>query len=257
MFVDESGDASLNHAGKDFYLAAVIIRQEDFKIIQGYLRLLKRKYLADDYYILHATDLFERPYMSYRRLLRPDDNVNKFINRLQQILMTIPFHSCIYHVDKDRQRTKHSYTPAKGKSRKGLNLDLPYELAATEAIIDFSKYLSKVKSTGEIVIESRLNKDSNFVGYFDNTRKPHFPGGISNPHFREVMNNIPSLFISNKDSGNVGLELADLAAYVTYRKFTGDPYAKMKLPKSLSDGLFYTIKKSAFRGTPSQYIHRI
>jgi hypothetical protein len=257
MFIDESGESSLNHKGRYFILAAIIIDQQDFEFIQGYLRILKRKYFLDDFKVLHTTDLFERPYQKYRRLIKPRDNSNKFINRLQQILMTIPCHTCVYQVDKDQARTKYGYKPAKWRKSSVINVDLPYEVAATRAILDFEKFLTTRKATGEIVIESRLNKDRYFVEYFDNTRKPRFPGGIANPRHRHVMDSIPSLFISNKGAGNVGLELADVVAYVAYRRASGDSQQMMKLSMNHVNNLHSAIKISAHIGAPSRLIHRV
>ena len=55
MFIDESGDASLNNKGRFFFLSTVIISRSDFEIIQGYMKLLKRRFFMDDFKILHAS----------------------------------------------------------------------------------------------------------------------------------------------------------------------------------------------------------
>lgn len=256
MFIDESGDASLNNKGKDFFLSTVIIKQDDFEIIKGYMKLLKRRFFDDDYKILHATDLFERPYEKYRKLCVPKNSINAFIRELQSMLKTVPYHSAVYRVDKDALRKKLGYLPAKGRKSKTINLDLPYEMASMEAIFDFTKFLKSQKSTGEITIESRLHKDSNFVSYFDNTRKDKLPGGKPNPAFADVRKSIPSLFISNKDSGNSGLELVDLVSYITYRKTVGDPYNHMKIEKANVDVLYAAIVKSAYLGAPN-LVHNV
>lgn len=258
MFIDESGDASLNHKGGDFILSTVIINKQDFEIIQGYMRLLKRKYFEDDYKVIHTTDLFERPYTKYRKLRKPNDITNQFIHRLHDILVTIPYSSCVYRVDKNRVRAKHGYIPAPGRKPKTLNIDLPYELAATQAILDFTQFLKRKKTMGEIVIESRLHRDSNFVSYFDNTRKAKFPGGAPNPAFNDVKNRIPSLFISNKDSINNGLEIADIVAYITYREIIGDPQKRMKLSMDNVHQLNAAIKNSAYKGASTpKLVHKI
>lgn len=257
MFIDESGDASLNNRGKDFFLSTVIVERTDFEIIQGYLRLLKRRFFGEDHKILHATDLFERPYQKYRKLCTPTDRKNAFIHELRGILDTVPYHSCVYHIDKDALRKKLSYKPVKGRKPAGINIDLPYEIASKRAIIDFTKYLKSRKATGEIVIESRLHRDSNFVTYFDNARKPNFPGGLSNPFFRDVLKSIPSLFISNKDSGNIGLEIVDIVSYVHYRKIVGDPFKRMKLSMNNINILKSAIKRSAHIGSPAIIVHHV
>lgn len=258
LFIDESGDASLNNLGKDFFLGAVIIERSDYDIIQGYMRLLKRNFFVDDYKVLHATDLFERPYNSYRKLYSPSSRgVNAFIHELRGVLDTIPFHSCIYHVDKDTLRKKLGYKPAKGRKTLGINIDLPYELTSQQAIFDFTDFLKAKKSTGEIVIESRMHRDGNFVTYFDNTRKPNFRGGIPNPKYKDVLKSIPSLFILNKDAGNVGLEIVDLVSYITYRKIVGDPWNKVKLSPGHINELYPIIKKSAHIGAPASLVHKV
>lgn len=257
MFIDESGDASLNNKGRFFFLSTVIISRSDFEIIQGYMKLLKRRFFMDDFKILHATDLFERPYQKYRRILTPKDNLNLFVRELQSILKTVPYHSAVYRVDKDQVRTKYGYIAAKGRKSKVLNLDLPYELASKQAIKKFTEFLKSKKSTGEIVIESRMHKDSKFVSYFDDARKSKYPGGIPNPLFNDIRKSIPSLFISNKDSGSIGLEIVDLVSYVTYRKEIGDPQARMKTGMDNVHQLYSAIKKSAYQGAPEMLVHNI
>lgn len=258
LFIDESGDASLNNLGKDFLLTAVIIERGDFDIIQGYMRLLKRNFLQDDYKVIHTTDLFERPYQKYRRLYSGrNKRMNAFMHELRGVLDTIPFQSCVYHIDKNKLRSKLGYKPAKGRKSTSLNIDLPYEIAATQAIFDFTDFLKKKKSTGEIVIESRMHKDSKFVNYFDNARKASLPGGAPNMKYKDVLKSIPSLFILNKDAGNIGLEIADIVSYITYRTIVGDPWNRIKLSPGRITELFSVIKKSAHIGTPCKLINKI
>lgn len=257
MFIDESGIAHLNNPAKDFVLSAVIINRQDFEIIEGYLRLLKRKFLNDDYKNIHATDLFERPYMSYRKLFTSGNKVNAFIHELKGVLRMVPYRSCIYRVNKNKIRAKYSYKPAPGRKSTKLNLDMAYELASLEAIFDFTKLLKTEKCKGEIVIESRLHHDGKFVSYFDNARKANLPGGASNPLHTEVKDRIPSLFIATKNSNSGGLELADIASYVCYRRIIGDPSNKLKVDFQRIDDLHGVIKKSAHKGTPAKLIHNV
>ena len=257
MFIDESGVAHLNNPAKDFVLSTVIISRDDFEIIEGYLRLLKRKFLNDDYKTIHTTDLFERPYNSYRKLFTPTNKVNAFIHELKTVLRMVPYKTCIYKVNKDKIRAKYSYKPAAGRKSKTLNLDIAYELASLEAIFDFTNLLTKEKCKGEIVIESRLHHDGKFVSYFDNARKASLPGGAANPLHAEVRERIPSLFIATKNSNNGGLELADIAAYISYRSIVGDPSKKLKVDEQRINELLGAIKISAYKGAPVKLIHNV
>lgn len=257
MFIDESGVAHLNNPAKTFVLSSVIVHKKDFQIIEGYLRLLKREFLNDDYKTLHATDLFERPYNSYRKLYKPTNRLNSFVHEFRTVLRMVPYQTCVYSVDKNKLRKKLNYKPAPGRKSQTLNLDMAYELASLEAIFDFTKFLKAKKSKGEIVIESRLHHDGKFVSYFDNARKSKLPGNVPNTLHKEVRELIPSLFIATKNSNNGGLELADLAAYITYRKLIGDPNNKLKFPVRRIDEFYGTIKKSAYSGTPKRLIHKV
>lgn len=258
MFIDESGVAHLNNPAKDFVLSAVIISKQDFQIIEGYMRLLKRKFLDDDYKTIHTTDLYERPYMSYRKLYASRPNkVNAFIHELKTVLRMVPYKTCIYKVNKHRICKKYGYKPAPGRKSTSINLDKAYELASLQAIFDFTRLLKKEKCKGEIVIESRLHHDGQFVSYFDNARKAKLPGSIPNPLHKDVRERIPSLFIATKNSNNGGLEIADIAAYISYRHIIGDPAKKLKVPLQRVDDLYGVIKKSAHIGTPSTLIHNV
>ena len=100
-----------------------------------------------------------------------------------------------------------------------------------------------------------MHKDANFVRYFDNARKPNFPGGQPNPDFKTIAKHVPSLFISNKNASNVGLELADIASYISYRKHHGDPQNRMVLKKTYVDTIYAAIRKNAHKGAPSKLIY--
>lgn len=246
LFVDESGDSNLNHPGKYFVLSAVLIKKSDFEIIEGYLRLLKRKFLGDDRKIIHTTDLFERPYVQYRKLYKPKYKVNQFIKELEGVLKNIPYQVGLYFVNKEIMRSKLSYIPAPKKRPTTINLDLPYEKCSLEAINDFTKFLVNHKVSGEIIIESRFSEDSNFVKYFDIARKVQLPGGIINPLAKEVMQRINTIVIGNKRMLNGGLEIADICSYTTYRSLVGDPKFNLKVDKRRLSCLQNVIGKNIY-----------
>lgn len=229
MFVDESGVSHLNHSGQFFVLATIIIEKTDFEIIEGYLRLLKRKYFNNDLLNLHATDLYERPYQKYRKIIRPRNRINAFVMDLHSLLLTIPFESGIYTVDKNIIRNQISYSPGVRKQPPpGVDLNLPYQKCTMKAFFDFAQFLSSKKAQGEITVESRFKSDSEFVKYFDLARSNPLPGNIPNQLATDVKERINSLTISNKKVVDGGLEIADLCAYCAYRKLTGDPYNQLK-----------------------------
>ncbi|MBU1200563.1 DUF3800 domain-containing protein [Patescibacteria group bacterium] len=227
LFIDESGESNLNHKGRYFILSSILIAESDFQIIQGYMRLIKRKYLDDDLKNIHTTDLFERTYMKYRKLIKPTKRLLSFLDQLFMIVKNTPFSTGLYYVDKDQLRLTLKYVPAKNRKPHAIDLNLPYEMASLQAFFDFSDYLAKEKATGEIIVESRLHNDGDFVGYFDLARKKVLPGGVVNSRANTVKENINSLTISNKRVVNSGLELADMAGYSVYRKFNGDPFNKI------------------------------
>jgi uncharacterized protein DUF3800 len=246
LYIDESGDANLNHPGKYFVLSAVLIKKNDFEIIEGYLRLLKRKFLGNDQKLIHTTDLFERPYMSYRKLISPRSKINLFIKELQGVLDTIPYQVGLYYVNKDIMRKNLSYLPAPRKRTPNINLDLPYEKCSLEAIYDFTRFLISKHASGEIIIESRFTEDSNFVRYFDTTRKVQLPGGVRNHLAKEVMQRVNTLVIGNKRTFNGGLELADICSYSTYRGLVGDPKFSLKVDRRLLTKLQNTVKNHVY-----------
>ena len=148
LFIDESGVASLNHRGKVFILSCVIIKNSDIPIIQGYFQLLKREYFRNECKGIHCTDLFERTYKKYRKLMVPQDRRNSFLTRIEDTLKIVPFQSAIYYIDKDKLRNKIGYKPYGGKKSTTINYDLPYELVSRNALIDFSCFLASKKSSG-------------------------------------------------------------------------------------------------------------
>lgn len=243
-FIDESGVANLNSSGSVFFLSSVVIDKKDFGIIEGYLRLLKREYLGDDFKNLHATDLFERPKKCYPEL---GNKTNAFIYQLSTILRLIPYKTRLFYVDKDRLRQQLQYSPAKGKKPKGVNTEIAYEIASKQAINDFTQMLIENNAHGEIIIESRLFNDSQFVTSFDEVRKRVTPGGTPQPLYSEVIQRVTSLHIANKHQLDGGLEIADLCAYIGYRHKQGDPKKKVAVTPALIDTLYAGIKNHAYK----------
>ncbi len=246
LFIDESGVASLNHKGEVFVLSCILIKNDDIPIIQGYFKLLKREYFKNDCKTIHCTDLFERTYQAYRKLQVPVDRRNSFIARVVDTLKIVPFKSSIYYINKDRLRTKLRYKPYAGKKTTTFNFDLPYELLARQAILDFSLFLEKKKTTGEIIIESRQFNDQLFVGYFDNARKSKLKGNSTNPYAECARKRINSLSIANKNYSHTGLELADMGAYTMYRKKAGDSLHRMKLNIGFSNTINTVFKEKSY-----------
>jgi len=246
LFIDESGVGNLNHPGKYFVLSCILVKNENIPTIEGYFGLSKQEYLRDRKRNIHTTDLFERTYLKYRKLQKPKDRRNAFFEHLTGVMKILPFKTALYLINKDILRNKLSYKPYKGKQSFSINRDLPYELASRNAILDFVYFLRKNHSFGEIVIESRQFSDQLFVSYFDDIRKTFFPGKAQNPYFKDSRERINSLTISNKDYVHTGLEIADIGAYTTYRKNTGDPFNKMCGQINFSNGIYNVIKKKNY-----------
>lgn len=250
MFIDESGISNLMSADTCFVLSTVIIDKDDFEIIQGYLRLLKRKFLLDDLKTLHATDLFERTYRCYRRLKKPRNVLNGFTVELSRILTNIPYHVGLYQVNKTRLKQNINFPIVRVD-----NLDLPYEKCSMEAIFDFTSFLKRNNADGEIVIESRMMHDSQFVGYFDKARTRQWAGGVTNHLANDVKDRINCLIIANKHYSSGGLEITDLCSYLTRRKEIGDPKRKLKINFKFLELLFSVIKKKVYvRGSGNSFV---
>lgn len=245
MFIDESGTANLNFKSDVFILSTVLIRKDDFEIVEGMLRLVKRKHFGDDFRNLHANELFESVTKSYPELVS-DKQISSFLGDLGHVLQYAPYEVRTYAVDKTKIYKELGYVPAPKKKPKDINLDLPYERASLKAIEDFTNYLVRQDTTGEIIIESRLFSDSKFVSYFDDTRQYLKKGGQEAALARETNKRVTSLVISNKQQNSTGLEVADLCAYVSYRNKIGDPGKKIGLPPRHLTTLLGTIKKHTY-----------
>ena len=246
MFVDESGDSSLNRQTDLFLLGTVLIDKNDFDIVEGYLRLLKRRHFGDDYTLLHAVRLFETPGKDYPSIASKR-KMNSFIGDLIHFFTVVPYAARMYAVNKPRLLKDLNYQPAPRKKVAGLNIDLPYERTSIRAIHDFAKLLETSDKTGEIVIESRLSKDTKFVGYFDTARQDQKKGS-DEPDALAVTTRerVTSLSIANKLQGSAGLEIVDLCCYIEYRRLTGDPDNRLSVPMEALTTLSGVIKKHAY-----------
>lgn len=244
MFVDESGVASLNRKSDLFLLGIVIIDKVDFEIVEGYLRLLKRKYFKDDHVTLHANEIFEKndKYPS----LSTAKKMNSFLGDLAHFLTVVPYSVRFYSIDKPSMLKELNYTPAPKKKVKDISIDLPYERASIKAIHDFAMMLEEQNKTGEIVIESRLFSDAKFVSYFDSARQKLMKGNVINPKADITLKRVTSLSIANKMQINGGLEIADLCCYIQYRILNGDPDNRLAISITKLESLAGVIKKHTF-----------
>lgn len=245
MFVDESGNSSLNRKTDLFLLGTVIIDKNDFEIVEGYMRLLKRRYFDDDFKLLHANEIFEDTKVKYPELM--GRKMNSFLGDLNHFLTVVPYLTRMYSINKPGILKELGYTPAPKKKEGGVNIDLPYERTSTRAIHDFAQYLLEEKKTGEIVIESRLFSDAKFVSYFDSARQEFKKGSSPDPRAKLTRQQVTSLSISNKLQGNGGLEIADLCCYIQYRMINGDPDNRLSIPMSKLQALSGVIKKHAYK----------
>ena len=223
-----------------------MVDSKDFSIVEGYLRLLKRNYFGYDMIGLHATDLFERTYMKYRRLVRPVKRANAFLDTLQITLKTIPISVGIYHVDKDEVRKQYNYKPAPRKNLPGVDMNIVYQKATLQAFYDFANYLEERNAYGEVIVESRFGRDGDFMGYFDLARKKNQPGNVINLFADIVHKRINSVKISNKKTVDSGLEVADLISYCTYRNFEGDPGNRVKLSSTRIQSIYNIAKQRTY-----------
>lgn len=247
-FMDESGVSNLNDTSSDFWLSMVVIEKKDFPIIEGYLRLLKRHSLQDDYKTIHMCDLVEKTAEKYPTL-SATKTANLFFSQLGAVLSYIPYDCRVFYIDKDALRTSLDYTPTRGKKSKGINLEVAYESVAESAIRDFTNHLLDNDAQGEITIESRLFNDAHFVTAFDKVRKQRMPGGAWASTSIEAKNRITSLHIANKNHNDGGLELADICAYATMRHETAKVATRKLTPLGKRLGEIYNpIKKHAYKG---------
>lgn len=207
VFLDETGDHSLQHIDKEypvFALGALYCRYEDYiNIINTSFDNLKYKFFGKRHILLHSTDIRGRR-KDFNILLNADTR-NQFVEQLNHSMMESPFHFSICLIDKLQHSEQYT------------DPDNPYDLTLS-FIMERSFFLIKKKHPDakcRFIAESRNpNENAKLLKSFENF-KDTGTGFISS----EELQFITKLDFVKKDENETGHQIVDLCLYPLARTY--------------------------------------
>ncbi len=197
VFVDESGDHSLDSINADFpifVLAFCIVRKADYlsHAVPG-LQTLKFKHFGHDQVVLHEHDIRKRkgPFA----ILMREDRRDVFMEDLNQLMEAMPFTIIASALQKEAFKAKYRHPHH------------PYHLAmefGVERLLAFLSHQGQESFMTHLIVESRGRKE-------DNNLELAFRRICDGQNYRGKILPMEIVF-AHKQTNCSGLQLADLVA---------------------------------------------
>lgn len=216
LFVDESGDHSLNEINKDFPIFALlgmIIDNDSYQKLCDQINKFKLNYFKSTDVILHSRDIrkCEGPFSILFDLQVKQAFYNDF--------NTIVTNSNFMLISSAILKQKHI-------EQYGKLADDPYEIALTfvleRALFELDS--REVEKKTNVIIESRGNKEDQTLAQRYNELLYKGSGQVSPDRFITKYNQ--EIAFKKKRENDIGLQIADLCAYPIARHvlFPNEPY---------------------------------
>ena len=216
LFVDESGDHSLNNINKDFPIFALlgmIIDEENYISLCDQINKFKLKYFNSTEVILHSRDI------------RKCEGV---FSTLFDLKIKEGFYSDLNLIiaDSDFMLVASAILKQKHIEQYGKLADDPYEIGLTFVLerVLFEFDFRKINQKAEVIIESRGKKEDQILAQRYNELMYKGSSQVSPGRFISKYNQ--EIIFKKKRENDIGLQIADLCAYPIARHvlFPKEPY---------------------------------
>ena len=215
LFVDESGKASLaDQLNRLFILTGVILDNSEIQTIEGFFNYIKLKFKLPQTQTFHSYDIFENPKtkLSDTALVNLSKNISEFIS-----LIPVKFH--IAWVIKNQFRSAlgvKSFNDFKGSPERKEMKDYPYRVAATYIFAKFGEHLERSGAIGQIIADSRKGGDHQLLKTLDLCKEKAV--SVKDKYHEAIKNKISAICFAEKGFLSGGLEVADIASYITFNR---------------------------------------
>lgn len=224
LFIDESGDRSLNNINPDFPIFALlglIISEEDYLKVTNEINDFKIKYFKTQKVILHSREI--RKCEGSFSLLFDLKIKEQFYKDLNSIISNSNFALVSSAILKQKHVEQY-----------GKLADDPYEIALTFVLerVLFELDARKIESKTNIIIESRGKKEDQLLSKRYNELLYKGSGVVTSDRFVNKYNE--ELNFKRKYQNDIGLQLADLCAYPIARHvlLPEEPYPSFEIIKN-------------------------
>src|SRR3989338_3641567 len=220
MYMDESGEGTLNDfQSKFFVLTGLIVQEEEDVKVSGYFNYTKKKYDIPQDIPFHSYELFEKRSSSLR--LSPK-KARGFLKSVSEFFRISPIRIAVVAVKKDDIR-KFYMIPKNHRFISNSNKygfkDLPYDILGRELFFWFTRFLYRQGGVGHIIAEARGHSDHAVLQTFlDSQEKYRFMK--SSPEFKLTQNfkkRVTSISFTKKNGLRGNLEMVDLISYFSYQ----------------------------------------
>lgn len=223
LFIDESGDHSLNNINLEFpifALLALIIDENSYKKVSGEINKFKLKYFKTVNIVLHSREI--RKCEGAFSILFDLKVKEEFYKDLNQIISNANFMLVSSAILKQKHIEQY-----------GKLADDPYEIALTFVLervlyeFDTRKVINKAK----VIIESRGKNEDQILSKRYNELLYKGSGVVNSGRFMNRYNQ--DLLFKRKNQNDIGLQLADLCAYPIARHvlYPEEPYPSFEIIK--------------------------
>lgn len=216
LFVDESGDHSLNNINKDFPIFALlgmVTDEENYKKLCDQINKFKLKYFKSTDVILHSRDI--RKCEGAFSILFDLKVKESFYSDLNSIISNSNFMLVASAILKQKHIEQY-----------GKLADDPYEISLTFVL---ERVLYEFDSRGinqkaDVIIESRGKREDKILAQRYNELLYKGSSQVSSDRFISKYNQ--EILFKKKRENDIGLQIADLCAYPVARHvlFPKEPY---------------------------------
>lgn len=221
LFIDESGDHSLNNINKDFPIFALlgmIIDEESYKKLCDQINKFKLKYFKSTDVILHSRDI--RKCEGAFSILFDLKIKESFYRELNSIITNCNFMLVASAILKQKHIEQY-----------GKLADDPYEISLTFVL---ERVLYEFDSRGinqkaDVIIESRGKKEDQTLAHRYNELLYKGSSQVLSDRFISKYNQ--EILFKKKRENDIGLQIADLCAYPVARHvlFPKEPYPSFNI----------------------------
>lgn len=284
LYIDESGTATIGqrkpkktHRGSPFFvLAGIIVESTADSEMAAYMNHIKRRYDLADGESFHAVNFFEGHRLKKKGAPHGPKAVSaakakKISDSLGEFLTTFPIQIKVVALNKNDLRRALKFPENygfKGSKEHKEDKEVGYEILARELFFWFSRFLKTHKAVGRIVAESRRAPDVVIFKTFLTSGEPNnfLERKMLLKWSQAMKNHVASIAFENKKGVQCGLEIADIASYISHDylkgilsefEHRGSKIVWTAIRKKLEGKKIHQLRKAGFERVAPDRIHKI
>lgn len=245
LYIDETGTSGLKTIDPKYpflILAGVVICSNDYPNIDGYSKIIKEKFWPKNPNVVWRFSDLRRRYGAFREL--KGNKLSEFKQSLEVFLNDSPFFLFVSIVDKIDFVKSHKKPTD------------PYRQAFNYLLKRYVAFIKGKGNKGRIVVESRMGQDLSLLAAYHESSQPARVGQIKiyRAKVDDVRERITALSFVKKDNYDIGLQIADVTAYICGVKVRDEKGIKKMLTGSYEEKLWKVVEQHLLKNTLGRYV---